>query len=189
MTQWHNHDLVKIIINIKSLRRKFKYYCWHTDQKGLSIQICWKELALATKILQFACTNKDYITEKDKLLWIRNMFITNSLTHNVVSLFNFPQKAGSLPEKLVLEILLLPFFIVKQYRRTLQSELKEEKDTWRPLTRRLNCWTRKEQLEGVQWIHWLIIFCVSGWGCESLKTTYLSNWSFDRDTWLTKLYK
>jgi len=48
---------------------------------------------------------------------------------NVVSLFNFPQKAGSLPEKLVLEILLLPFFIVKQYRRTLQSELKEEKDT------------------------------------------------------------
>jgi len=37
--------------------------------------------------------------------------ITNSLTHNFSSLFNFPQKSGILPEKLVLEI--LPYKSVK----------------------------------------------------------------------------
>jgi hypothetical protein len=87
-------------------------------------------LALSTKILQVACTKRGYIKKEDKpevFLWLRNVSITNSLTHNVVSLFNLPQKSGSLPEKLVLEILLLPVLIVKHYKKNSSKSTKAGK--------------------------------------------------------------
>ena len=64
-----------------------------------------------------------HLIKEDTYLWYfcayKMCSITNSLTHNFSSLFNFPQKSGILPEKLVLEILLLAVSIVKHYQKTL----------------------------------------------------------------------